>query len=154
MMFLHRIYAVWLDRTAREQWMMGLMFGLIGAVLIWYGVVKPLQGLADATSVSAQQEQTRLLRLGGKVAEAKSLGTQRSKNLRADLEQAARQASVYPTISTNDDGQVTIELDRSPDDQALRYLAELGRTGVVLDGLRITRADDNHLRVVASVYRS
>ncbi len=32
----------WAERSPREQWMLGVMFALLGVVILWLGIVRPL----------------------------------------------------------------------------------------------------------------
>lgn len=34
---------MWAGRSAREQWMLGVMFGLIAGLLLWFGLVRPIE---------------------------------------------------------------------------------------------------------------
>jgi general secretion pathway protein M len=35
--------AMWAERSTREQWMLGVMFGLIAILILWFGVVRPIE---------------------------------------------------------------------------------------------------------------
>ena len=39
---MDRMKAYWIERSPREQWMLGVMFALLGAVLLWFGIVVPI----------------------------------------------------------------------------------------------------------------
>ena len=45
----------WAERSQREQWMLGVMFGLLGAVILWFGIISPIfSGLDSAKTRHAQ----------------------------------------------------------------------------------------------------
>jgi general secretion pathway protein M len=58
---MNRISSLWAERSARERWMLGVMFALLAAVILWFGVARPLdraqrdsrQTLLDATDRNA-----------------------------------------------------------------------------------------------------
>jgi general secretion pathway protein M len=39
---MERMATLWAERSRREQWMLGVMFALLGAVLLWFGLAVPL----------------------------------------------------------------------------------------------------------------
>ena len=39
---MERMKAAWAERSTREQWMLGVMFALLGAVVLWFGIVVPI----------------------------------------------------------------------------------------------------------------
>ena len=39
---MERIATYWSERSTREQWMLGVMFALLGGVILWFGVAMPL----------------------------------------------------------------------------------------------------------------
>lgn len=43
-----RLKALWLARTPRERWLLGLMFALAGLVLVWFLVLRPLGDMLSA----------------------------------------------------------------------------------------------------------
>ncbi|WP_340264376.1 type II secretion system protein GspM [Sphingobium mellinum] len=46
---MERVKILWAERSPREQWMLGVMFALLAIVIIWLGVLRPL----DAAQRSA-----------------------------------------------------------------------------------------------------
>lgn len=52
-----RITAYWAERSPREQWMLGIMFAMLGATLLWFGIVAPLDR-AQRSSRDALHEAT------------------------------------------------------------------------------------------------
>lgn len=39
---MERIATYWSERSTREQWLLGVMFALLGGVILWFGVAMPL----------------------------------------------------------------------------------------------------------------
>lgn len=52
-----RIKAYWAERSLREQWMLGIMFALLGATILWFGIIAPLDR-AQRSSRDALHEAT------------------------------------------------------------------------------------------------
>ncbi|KQN00687.1 type II secretory protein PulM [Sphingobium sp. Leaf26] len=48
---MERMATYWSERSTREQWMLGVMFALLGGVILWFGVAMPL----DRTQRSARE---------------------------------------------------------------------------------------------------
>ncbi len=47
-----RLKALWLARTARERWLLGIMFALAALVLVWFTLLRPL---ADTLSAARER---------------------------------------------------------------------------------------------------
>ena len=43
-----RLKALWLARTPRERWLLGVMLGLLALVLVWFLVLRPLGDMLSA----------------------------------------------------------------------------------------------------------
>lgn len=54
---MDRVKAMWAERSPREQWMLGVMFALLGATFLWFGVAMPLDR-AHRSSREAMHEAT------------------------------------------------------------------------------------------------
>ena len=39
---MERMQTYWSERSTREQWMLGVMFALLGIVILWFGIAMPL----------------------------------------------------------------------------------------------------------------
>lgn len=52
---MERLATYWNERSARERWLLGIMFGLLALVVLWLGVVRPI-GVAQRTSRDAMLE--------------------------------------------------------------------------------------------------
>ena len=52
---MERMKALWDDRSPREQWMLGVMVAMLAVVILWVGVLWPLQaGQRSARDALAQ----------------------------------------------------------------------------------------------------
>jgi len=39
---MEKLAGLWAERSRREQWMLGVMFALLAVVMLWFGVVMPI----------------------------------------------------------------------------------------------------------------
>ncbi len=39
---MERLGTYWAERSTREQWLLGVMFGLLAVVILWFGIAMPL----------------------------------------------------------------------------------------------------------------
>ena len=59
---MERMKILWGERSPREQWMLGVMFALLAGIILWLGVMRPLEAakvsardaLSEATERNAQ----------------------------------------------------------------------------------------------------
>lgn len=54
---MERLKTLWAERSPREQWMLGAMFALLAIVLLWLGLVRPLD-MAQRSARDALREAT------------------------------------------------------------------------------------------------
>jgi general secretion pathway protein M len=54
---MDRMKAYWIERSPREQWMLGVMFALLAVVILWLGVARPLT-YAQVSARDALREAT------------------------------------------------------------------------------------------------
>ncbi|HEX8379279.1 MAG TPA: type II secretion system protein GspM [Allosphingosinicella sp.] len=66
-----RLKALWLDRTPRERWLLGLMLALVGFVLAWLLILRPL---GDSLSAAKQRHGEAVANLGEARAQAAAIG--------------------------------------------------------------------------------
>ncbi len=81
---MERWKTLWDERSPRERWMLGVMFALLAAVVLWLGVVRPLdlaqrsarEALSEATDRNAAiRAKAKLLKSLPRGATAASSGT-------------------------------------------------------------------------------
>lgn len=75
-----RLRALWLARTPRERWLLGVMFALAALVLVWFLVIRPLgdmlsaarerhgQAVAALAEARSMAEEIAMLERGGPAA--------------------------------------------------------------------------------------
>ncbi|HEX8483174.1 MAG TPA: type II secretion system protein GspM [Allosphingosinicella sp.] len=66
-----RFKALWLARTPRERWLLGVMLVLVGLVLAWLLILRPL---GDSLSAAKQRHGEAVANLGEARAQAAAIG--------------------------------------------------------------------------------
>lgn len=135
----------WQERSDRERWMLGVMFALIGALLLWFAVIVPI-----ATAlVEARARHDAAVRLASSVS-AKAAALKRFQAIPAPnlggpppafAGQTATEAGL--TLTRTDPvgaDSVAIATANAPPGALLQWLASLEARGLFVDSLSI-RAD-------------
>lgn len=142
---MRRLQALWASRTHREQTILAGLGLLIAMVVVWYGVIQPVQNWQDSATFERQAAEARLLRVTRQIEHARAYA-QTGINARSTLEQAARQAGVQVQIATSGSG-LGFELDRIPSESGRAFLVHLERAKLSPKALRIDAYEDGTLRI-------
>lgn len=67
---------MWAERSTREQWMLGVMFGLLAVVILWFGLVRPIEAARVSTRTAMLEAADRNAAVRAKVALLKRLPAQ------------------------------------------------------------------------------
>jgi general secretion pathway protein M len=70
---MEKYKAMWAERSSREQWMLGIMFGLFVIVFLWLGVVRPIDAARTSSRAVLLEATDRNAAIRGKVAMLKRL---------------------------------------------------------------------------------
>ncbi|WP_327753540.1 type II secretion system protein M [Sphingobium sp. SJ10-10] len=70
---MERLKLLWDERSPREQWMLGLMFGLLAVVILWLGVFRPLDAAQRSARDALREATDRNAVIRAKVKLLKSL---------------------------------------------------------------------------------
>lgn len=70
---MERMKALWGERSPREQWMLGIMFALLAIVILWLGVMWPLQSAQRSARAALAEATDRNASIRAKVKLLKSL---------------------------------------------------------------------------------
>lgn len=68
-----RLKALWAERSAREQWMLGVMFALLAIVILWLGIAMPLDRAQRSARDALREATDRNAAVRAKVKLLKSL---------------------------------------------------------------------------------
>jgi len=70
---MERLRVLWGERSSREQWMLGVMFALLAAVILWLGIVRPLDAAQHSARDALREATDRNAAIRAKVTLLKSL---------------------------------------------------------------------------------
>ena len=70
---MSRIATLWAERSARERWMLGVMFALLAAVILWFGVALPLDRAQRDARQALLEATDRHAAIGAAVKQLKAL---------------------------------------------------------------------------------
>lgn len=94
---------LWAGRSRREQWLLGVMGALLAVVLLWVGVVMPLQAAQKSAREALKTATERNVAIRAKVKLMKSLRGVRPAGPAAPLDQMVGQSA----------GEAGLTLDRA-----------------------------------------
>lgn len=70
---MERLKMLWGERSPREQWMLGVMFALLAVVILWLGLLRPLDAAQRSAHDALVQATDRNAEIRAKVKLLKSL---------------------------------------------------------------------------------
>lgn len=70
---MEAVKTLWGERSPREQWMLGVMFALLAVVVLWLGVLRPLDGAQRSARDALREATDRNAAIRAKVKLLKSL---------------------------------------------------------------------------------
>ena len=140
------VVALWDGRSLREQRMLAVMGVLVLGLLVWLGVVRPLDGWrADqararlAAERQMAQVQTAVAQRGARPTEVV--------DLQALVASTASAAGVQPALGMSEGGRLGFRLDRVTTTQAFGWLAALEQGGARIEELGVVENADGTLGV-------
>lgn len=139
----------WQGLSRRERGLVGFLGILLVAVVVWYAIIVPLQQAREASADRRLAAELRLERLHSTIAARQAIKA--PDNVRQAVEQAARQADVYPKLGMGSDGFLSFSLERAPRISGMGWLAGLDQQGVEVTALRIEPHDDGSISLTGSV---
>lgn len=146
----------WNDRTPRERVALAIMAALLGGLLIWLLVLRPLgaareQAMADATAAAARRAEAETL-IAAIRARPAATGAPVQDIISRRLAEAGLQAA---RLEAQGSGQAVVEIAAVNGRLLLGWASGLeARDGLVIDQLEATRNPDQSVRVRLSVRRA
>lgn len=134
----------WSGLSRREQKMLGFLAVIIVALVVWFGIYKPLIALRIASSERAIAAAHRL----DKIENITSVTSEKNPgNIKLQMERAARAAELFPQYDESDSAYIRFKITQASSSAARSWLQALDREGVALSALTITREQDGLLNV-------
>ena len=141
----------WRDRSRREQWLLGVMGGLLAVVVLWLGVMRPLgaaQAAAQARHVAAVTGIGEVKAMAAAIKRAEARRTPGVPLVELVSRRAGEAGLTAERMETSGDGRVTVRIAAIRPVVMLRWLGEIeARDGVVVERAARTRNEDATLAV-------
>jgi general secretion pathway protein M len=133
---------MWAARSTREQWMLGVMFGLMAVVLLWFGLVRPINAARVSTRTAMLDAADRNAGIRAKVAMLKRLPAQgASAGAATPLDQFVGQSAgeaglTLERAQAQGEGRIDIAIASVRPIALFSWLAQLERQGVRVETMR------------------
>lgn len=142
----------WSGRTPRERWLLLAMFGLLGVVILWLGVVRPID---DGLRHARQRHQAAVIAHGEVLAKRDALRAllkTRPAPLDAPLETVVRQSAgeagfSFASLNAENADQLTLTIANARPQALFAWLAGLEARGVLVERLAVRDNADPTLNV-------
>lgn len=145
-----RLAALWLARTPRERWLLGIMLALVALVLAWLLILRPL---GDLLSAARQRHGDAIAALAEARAQAAAIGGL-EKNRPAALTgpidatvAAAASAAGFQlsALQPEGPGRVSLAIGAAKPQALFGWIAQLEAQGFIVDRLTATGNPDRTL---------
>jgi len=144
--FFSSVVALWDGRSLRERRMLAAMGVLALGLLVWLGVVRPLDGWRADQARARVAAERQMAQVQTSVAQR---GTQPTEvvDLEALVASTASAAGVQPALGMSEGGRLGFRLDRVTTTQAFGWLAALEQGGARIEELGVVENADGTLGV-------
>ncbi|WP_303718655.1 type II secretion system protein GspM [Brevundimonas naejangsanensis] len=140
------VVALWDGRSLREQRMLAVMGVLALGLLVWLGVVRPLDGWRADQARARLAAERQMAQVQTAVAQRGTRPTE-VVDLQALVASSASVAGVQPALGMSEGGRLGFRLDRVTTTQAFRWLAALEQGGARIEELGVVENADGTLGV-------
>jgi general secretion pathway protein M len=145
-----RLRAMWLARTPRERWLLGVMFALAALVLAWFLVLRPL---GDMLSEAKERHGNAVAALAETRSQAAAIAALERRQPAAAAEPAetavaaaASQAGFQPSsLQAEGPGRVSLAIGAARPQALFGWVAALEEQGFVVERLNASSNPDRTL---------
>jgi general secretion pathway protein M len=152
-----RLKAIWMARTPRERWLLGIMLALVAGVLFWLLILRPLGDTLSAAKERHGLAVAALAEARGQAAEISALEKNKAPPLGGPIEAAVGQAAsaagfALSRIEPQGEGRIAIGISAARPQAFFPWLVELERRhGLIVDELSVSGNADRTLSVEATL---
>lgn len=145
-----RLKALWLARTPRERWLLGIMFALIALVVAWLLVLRPLGDMLSAAKERHGNAVAALAEARSQAAAIAALERSRPARLEGPIDMAiaaaASQAGFQLSqLQPQGPGRVAIAIGAARPQALFGWVAGLEAQGYVVERLTVSSNPDRTL---------
>lgn len=155
---MERMKERWAAFSLRERWLVGIMLALLAALILWLGIVRPVQGGLQAARDEHAAAVERYAAIRTRVDALQRLSGQRTPDLGAPLDVVVSQSAAEAgfTLDRNDpqgDGRVSLSIGQARPAAFFGWLARLESMGIEVETLTATPTPGSGIIAVSAVLR-
>ena len=145
-----RLSALWLARTPRERWLLGVMFALAALVLVWFLVIRPLGDMLSAAKERHGEAVAALAQARSQAAEIAMLEQGGPAVIEGPIDQAVAAAASeagfqLSALQAQGPGRVSFALGAARPQALFGWISGLEGQGYVVERLSASSNPDRTL---------
>jgi general secretion pathway protein M len=145
-----RLQALWLARTPRERWLLGIMLALVGVVLAWLLILRPLGDLESAARQRHGEAVAALAEARSQAAAIGGLEKNRPAPLAGPLDQAVAEAASaagfqLSGLQPEGPGRVSLAIGAARPQALFGWIAQMEAQGLIVERLTASSNPDRTL---------
>jgi general secretion pathway protein M len=145
-----RLRALWLARSERERWLLGLMFALAALVLVWFLVLRPLGDMLSAAEQRHGEAVAALAQARSQAAAIAALERRRPDETAQPVETAVAASASdagfqLSALQSEGPGRVSLAIGAARPQALFGWIAVLEERGYVVERLSATSNPDRTL---------
>jgi general secretion pathway protein M len=145
-----RFKALWLARTPRERWLLGVMLALVGLVIVWLVVLRPLSDMLSAARQRHGEAVAALAEARAQSAAIAALERNRPASFAGPIDTAvaaaASQAGFQLSgVQPEGQGRVSLAIGAAKPQALFGWVARLEAQGYIVHSLTATSNPDRTL---------
>jgi general secretion pathway protein M len=145
-----RIKVLWLARSVRERWLLGVMLALVALVLVWLAILRPLSDMLSAARQRHGEAVTALAEARSQAAAIAALERERPAPLAGPIDVAVTAAASaagfqLSGIQPQGPGRVSLAIGAAKPQALFGWIAGLEAQGYIVQSLSVTSNADRTL---------
>jgi general secretion pathway protein M len=145
-----RLKALWLARSVRERWLLGVMLGLVALVLVWLAVLRPLSDMLSAARRRHGEAVAALAEARSQAAEIAALERDRASPSAEPIDAAVAAAASaagfqLSGIQPEGPGRVSLAIGAAKAQALFGWIDRLEAQGYIVQSLTVTSNPDRTL---------
>ena len=145
-----RLKALWLARTPRERWLLGMMMALVGLVLVWLLILRPLGDMLSAVRQRHGEAAAALAEARSQAAAIAALERNRPAPFAGPIDTAVAAAASeagfqLSGVQPEGPGRVSIAIGAAKPQALFGWIAALEAQGYIVQSLTASSNPDRTL---------
>jgi general secretion pathway protein M len=145
-----RFKALWLARTPRERWLLGVMLGLVALVLVWLLILRPLSDMLSTARQRHGEAEAALAEARSQAAAIAALEKNRPEPFAGTIDSAISEAAAaagfqLSGLQPEGEGRVSLAIGAAKPQALFGWIAALEGQGYIVQSLTATSNPDRTL---------